>query len=54
VITYRSVHPSVTTAEVSLCPPLCHPDPDFLHVASSMTACAAFSKESRMRRANAT
>src|SRR5271156_4674383 len=32
---------------------LCHPDPDFLSVAPSMTACAAFSKESRMRSANA-
>ena len=32
---------------------LCHPDPDFLYVAPSMTACAAFSKESRMRFANA-
>jgi hypothetical protein len=28
-------------------------DPDFLYVASSMTACAAFSEESRMRLANA-
>src|SRR5271156_2790666 len=32
---------------------LCHPDPDFLYVAPSMTACAAFSKESRMRFASA-
>jgi len=32
---------------------LCHPDPDFLYVAPSITACAAFSKESRMRFANA-
>jgi hypothetical protein len=32
---------------------LCHPDPDFLHVAPSKTACAAFSKKSRMRFANA-
>jgi hypothetical protein len=29
-------------------------DPDFLYAASDMTACAAFSKESRMRFANAT
>jgi hypothetical protein len=28
---------------------LCHPDPDFLYEAPSMTACVAFSKESRMR-----
>jgi hypothetical protein len=35
-------------------PPLCHPDPDFLYVAPSITACAAFSEESRMRLANAT
>jgi hypothetical protein len=28
-------------------------DPNFLYVASSMTACAAFSEESRMRLANA-
>jgi len=32
---------------------LCHPDPDFLYVAPSTIACAAFSKESRMRSANA-
>jgi hypothetical protein len=32
---------------------LCHPEPDFLYVAPSMSACAAFSKESRMRIANA-
>ncbi len=30
-----------------------HPTPDFLYVASSMTACVAFSEESRMRLANA-
>jgi hypothetical protein len=47
------VHPSVTAVEVSGARPLCHPDPDFLYVAPSMTACAAFSKESRMRFANA-
>jgi hypothetical protein len=29
-------------------------DPDFLYAAPDMTACAAFSKESRMRFANAT
>ena len=29
-------------------------DPDFLYAAPDMTACAAFSKESRMRCANAT
>jgi hypothetical protein len=29
-------------------------DPDFLHAAPDMTTCAAFSKESRMRCANAT
>jgi hypothetical protein len=29
-------------------------DPDFLYAALDMTACAAFSKESRMRFANAT
>jgi hypothetical protein len=29
-------------------------DPDFLYAAPEMTACAAFSKESRMRFANAT
>jgi hypothetical protein len=29
-------------------------DPDFLYAALDMTACAAFSKESRMRLANAT
>jgi hypothetical protein len=28
-------------------------DPDFLHVAPSMTACAAFSKENRIRFTNA-
>jgi hypothetical protein len=32
---------------------LCHPDPDFLYEAASMTACAAFSRESRLRFANA-
>jgi hypothetical protein len=35
------------------CPPLCHPDPDFLRVAQSKTACAALSKESRIGFANA-
>ena len=44
----------VTDAEVKRHPPLCHPDPDFLYVAPSITACAAFSEESRMRLANAT
>jgi hypothetical protein len=34
-------------------PTLCHPDLDFLYVALTMTACAAFSEESRMRFANA-
>jgi hypothetical protein len=29
-------------------------DPDFLYAAPDMTACAAFSKKSRMRFANAT
>jgi hypothetical protein len=29
-------------------------DPDFLYAAPDMTACAAFSKESRMKFANAT
>jgi len=29
------------------------PDPDFLYVAPSKTACAAFSKESRMKLASA-
>ncbi len=29
-------------------------DPDFLYAAPDITACAAFSKESRMRFANAT
>ena len=29
-------------------------DPDFLHAAPDMSACAAFSKESRMKFANAT
>jgi hypothetical protein len=45
--------PQSTNADRSDNPPLCHPDPDFLYVARSMTACAAFSKESRMRFANA-
>ena len=30
-----------------------HPDPDFLYVAPSTTACAAFREESRMRFASA-
>jgi hypothetical protein len=34
-------------------PPLCHPDPDFLYVAPSIAAYAAFNKESRIGSANA-
>ena len=36
------------------CIRIVHCDPDFLYVAPSMAACAAFIKESRMRFANAT
>jgi len=50
----RTILPSTSqTVEEGTNLPLCHPDPDFLYVAPSMTACAAFSKESRMRFANA-
>ena len=45
---------TLTAPNKSHRPPLSHPDPDFLYVAPSMTACAAFSKESRMRFANVT
>jgi hypothetical protein len=42
--------PSTSThAKVQRRPPLCHPDPDFLYVAPSKTACAVFSKENRTR-----
>jgi hypothetical protein len=43
----------ITAAKVNAALPFCHPDPDFLYVAPFMTACAAFSRESRMRFADA-
>ena len=48
-----SLPSDLTALNKSHRPHLCHPDPDFLYVAPSMTACAAFSEESRIRFANA-
>ncbi len=50
--TCGSIHPTLSP-NLSNHPKLCHPDPDFLYVAPSTTACAAFGRESRIRFANA-